>query len=813
MYSFSILSQVGVGKVIQLNNLYFDTLSVDSRNVFNPKSTLFFAIKGIQHDGHNYIHELYNKGVRQFVIEKIIDPSLLPEAAIFLCINSIEVLQKLAKHHNDQFDLNTVGITGSNGKTIVKEWLYQLLSPTINIVKSPKSFNSQVGVPLSVWQINQNHELGIFEANISTTHEMEKIAPIIQPIVGIFTNISSVHDEGFSSNKEKINEKLIFFSNVQHLIHCRDHETVHQAIQNQSINGFTWGKHHQSDLQIININKQNRLSIVDLQYKKDKFHISFPFTDDTSIENGMHCVAFLLLHHYSLEDINQRVSELRHLNMRLELKKGINNCQVIEDTYNNDLGAIRVALGFMSQQNDELSKTVIISDVLQSVPNDAILYEQLNHLLMEYNVTKLIGIGDSISKQKDCFNISAQFYTSTEQFLSTTNWKQYNHELILVKGYRPYSFKQIVHQLEEKTHGTILEINLNALTRNLNTYRSKLSNNTKIMVMVKALAYGAGSDEVANLLQHHQVDYFGVAYVDEGVILKQNGIKLPIMVMNPRQESFDKLFAYQLEPAIYNLTLLHQLIDYLKGQAICIHIKIDTGMRRLGFEMSDINKLIQVIKTNQNIKIKSIFTHLAGADESRHDSFSIQQIELFNKVLNKLKTELSISPIVHVLNSVGILRFPEYHFDMVRLGIGLYGVDTNTNSKLELETTNTLKTVVSQIKKIKKGETIGYGRTGIAKSDLRIATIAIGYADGFSRSFSNGIGKVVINGTVAPVIGNVCMDMTMVDITGINVTEGDEVEVFGKQLSITKLAHQINTIPYEILTNVSSRVKRVYYLD
>ena len=813
MYSFSILSQITIGDIILSNNGRFKDLSIDSRSITDPKSTLFFAIKGIRHDGHHYIQELYDKGVRQFVIEYEIDHSAFPEANVFLSKSSIEVLQHVATYHRNQFKFNTIAITGSNGKTIVKEWLYQLLNPDFNIVKSPKSYNSQVGVPLSIWQINNKHDLGIFEAGISTIKEMEKLEHVIQPKFGIFTNIGSAHNEGFTSEKEKINEKLKLFSNVEKLIYCRDHEVIHNSIIAHSMKSFSWGKHTESNITILNTDRSKGAMSMELEYNKQKLFLAFPFTDNASIENAMHCVAYLVLENFQPEIIKQKISELRHLKMRLELKNGINNCQLIDDTYNNDLGGIRVALEFMNQQNTELSKTAIISDVLQSGLNDKALYEQINQLLVEHKITKLIGIGDSISKQRDKFELPSQFFNSTKHLLDNINLEDYNQELILIKGARSFMFEEIVNKLQQKIHGTVLEINLNALTRNLNFYRSKLSNNTKIMVMVKAFAYGSGSDEIANLLQHHHVDYLGVAYVDEGVMLRKSGIKTSIMVMNSTHESFDKLIDHNLEPEIYSFKILNELIDYVKNKNICIHIKIDTGMHRLGFDISELDNLIHLLKAHTNIKVKSIFTHLSGADEVKHNKFSVQQINLFKKSVTKIKSELSISPLIHVLNSAGILRFPEYHFDMVRLGIGLYGVDTNHNFQHELEPTNTLKTVVSQIKHINKGETIGYGRTGVALTDLIIATIAIGYADGYSRSFSNGVGKVLINGNLATVIGNVCMDMTMVNVTGIEVEEGDEVEIYGKNLSITELANQINTIPYELLTNVSNRVKRVFYLD
>jgi len=499
--------------------------------------------------------------------------------------------------------------------------------------------------------------------------------------------------------------------------------------------------------------------------------------------------------------------------MRLELKKGINDCQIIDDTYNNDLGGIEVALAFMDQQNTDLKKTAIISDILQSGMVETELYGKLNNLLSEYNVSKLIGIGEAISKNKNLFNIPITCHSTTDEFILQLPHSHFEKELILVKGARIHQFEKIVHQLAQKIHGTVLEINLNAITRNLNYYQSKLRPNTKIMVMVKAFAYGSGSNEVANLLQHHKVDYLGVAYTDEGVELRKNGIHLPIMVMNPSIESFDKIDEFNLEPEIYNFSILDELLIFAKNKTVGIHLKLDTGMRRLGFESADIGKLITILKEHPNIVIKSIFTHLAGADETIHNEFSMQQFELFEKNVLQIKNALDISPLLHAVNSAGIIRFPDHHLDMVRLGIGLYGVDANKIAQNDLEPISSLKTVISQIKHISKGETIGYGRTGVAINDMKIATIAIGYADGFNRKFGNGVGFVKVNGAKAPTVGNVCMDMTMVDVTNLDINEGDEVEIFGKDISITEMANEIGTIPYEILTSVSNRVKRIFYLD
>jgi Alr-MurF fusion protein len=820
MFTFRKAEEITKGSVLKF---YRDTdivyLLLDSRKIISPASSLFFAIKGKHHDGHQFIQELYNKGVRSFVIEDNISfkVSELPEANIILVDSAVAALQKLAAFHRSEFSYPVIGITGSNGKTIIKEWLSQLLSKDFNIVRSPKSYNSQTGVPLSVWEMNQQHTLGIFEAGISLPHEMKNLQKVIKPTIGIFSNIGTAHDEGFQSRKEKIEEKLKLFKNADVLIYCRDHEDVDKEIRSHDtgLKTFTWSRHHDADISIRELIREGNNSRVTLSSHGHEYSFTIPFADDASIENLMHCIAVLFYFRLDAEEIQNRIYNLHSVAMRLELKEGINSCYLIDDSYNNDLAGLNIALNFLDQQKHARSKTVILSDVLESGMPEKELYKKIAALLREKEISRLIGIGNVIGRNKEFFGMENFFYNSTEDFLSKLDPQDFSEEIILVKGARVFEFEKIIQRLQQKVHGTILEVNLDALSHNLNFYRSFLKPQTKIMVMVKAFAYGSGSFEVANLLQFHRVDYLAVAYADEGVALRERGISLPVMVMNPSYQTFDKMAGYNMEPELYNFKILREYLEFLTLHAISsrIHIKIDTGMHRLGFEEKDIPELIALLKNNSRVKVASIFTHLAGADEEVHNEFSLEQFSKFKRITDSFEAELGYKTIKHVLNSAGIVRFPEAQLDMIRLGIGLYGVEATGLKQGNIETVGTLKTIISQIKQVKAGESVGYGRKGRADKDLKIATIAIGYADGYDRRFSNGKGKVLIKGKLCPVIGNVCMDMTMVDITGINANEGDEVIVFGKDLPISRIAENIGTIPYEILTNVSERVKRVFYTE
>jgi alanine racemase len=810
-------------------------LLTDSRNISQTDNAIFFAIRGERHDGHAFIKDLYDKGIREFVVEKkSLTDALKTElsmldAKFWVVDNSVKSLQKLAAEHRDKFKIPIIGITGSNGKTIVKEWLSSLLSTDYTIVKSPRSYNSQIGVPLSVWQINENHDLGIFEAGISKSGEMENLEPIIKPEIGIFTNIGSAHDEGFRSRKQKATEKLRLFKHCKTLIYCKDYEDIDEEIRillkavNPKIELIGWSKAQKGTIWV-NYNKGKFFTEVEIFWNGEEYKLQMPFTDDASLENATHCVFVILtliqksfLHWEKgfRDEVESRLATLKPIAMRLELKEGINNCHLIDDTYNNDFAGLAMALNFMSQQHANKRKVLIISDVLQSNLRETELYKNIAELIKSKNIDDVIGIGEVISRNSAQIG-EGKFFNSTEDFLNNYPTQRFKDSLILVKGARKFEFEKIINRLVQKVHGTVFEVNLDALTHNLNFYRSKIGSETKIMVMVKAFAYGSGSAEVASLLEFHRVNYLGVAYTDEGVVLRQHGIKLPIMVMNPQVETFGKLIEHNLEPEIYSFRIFNEYLNYLTSSEIkggAIHLKLDTGMHRLGFIEDDIDKLIEILKQNPSIRIATIFSHLVGADEAIHNDFSRGQIEKFKLMTDKIIEAIGYQPIRHICNSAGIIRFPDAKFDMVRLGIGLYGVEAANIEQKSLQTVGTLKTVISQIKSIKAGETIGYSRKGIIERDSRIATIAIGYADGFDRGFSKGVGKVLVNGTVCPVIGNVCMDMTMIDVTDAVCEEGDEVIIFGKDLSIKELAESIGTIPYEILTGVSERVKRVFYKE
>ncbi|MDN4166096.1 bifunctional UDP-N-acetylmuramoyl-tripeptide:D-alanyl-D-alanine ligase/alanine racemase [Cytophagales bacterium LB-30] len=791
-------------------------LLTDSRKVIVASGAVFFAIKGEHHDGHAFLEDIYRQGVRLFVVEDYID--FLPDDAYVLEVNSsIEALQQIATEHRERFRYPVIGITGSNGKTIVKEWLAKALGSFYQVVRSPKSYNSQIGVPLSVWQMSETDQIGIFEAGISKPGEMKNLEAVINPSIGIFTNIGSAHDENFLSRQQKIEEKIKLFHNCKSVIYCSDHEDVDELMNLHipSNSRVAWSfKNREATVHIYKRIEREGFTLLNISYKWEEFSLRIPYTDAASVENAMHVVACLLVMGVASSLLQQTVLRLEPVSMRLELKQGVNGTYLINDTYNNDLAGLEIALDFLAQQKQREKKTLILSDILQSGLVREQLYAQVAILLKQKHIDRLIGIGPEIEKEKALFSIPAEFYASTEQFLASDLSDKFKNELVLIKGARAFGFERIANRLQEKIHGTVLEINLDALTHNLNFYRAQLAPNTRLMVMVKAFAYGSGSHEIANLLQFHKVDYLAVAYPDEGVALRQNGIHLPIMVMNPSPESIDKLLRFNLEPEVYSLEILQSIVYQLSpSQEIGIHLKLDTGMKRLGFEEEQMDALCEILLNTQGIRVKSIFTHLAGSDEAVHNGFSHAQVMEYENMYASLTAVLPNKPLRHVLNSPGILRFPEYHFDMVRLGIGLYGVEVSGLAEGSLQSISRLKTTISQIKTIAEGETVGYSRTWKAARPTRSATIGIGYADGFDRGFSNGVGKVVINGKLAPVIGNVCMDMTMVDITDIEAQVGDEVIIFGEQYSVADMAQSIGTIPYEILTNVSERVKRVFYTE
>lgn len=610
---------------------------------------------------------------------------------------------------------------------------------------------------------------------------------------------------------------MCLFKHSKVIFSCADHKDITNLIKTElpGVKNITWSTKRTGDLVIKDLEVESNTIRIQAVYNKLFLNLTLPFSDEASLENLMHCILVLLYLDVKPDEIQSRLNALQKVEMRLELKEGINGCYVIDDTYNNDLAGLTIALNFLDQQKQKEEKTVILSDLLETGRDERSLYAAIGDLLLSKGVKKLIGIGSTFSRNADLIKIESTFYPNTASFLSDMQSTDFSEEIVLVKGARVFKFEEIVKKLQQKVHGTVFEVNLDSLSSNLNFYRSRLDHGTRIMVMVKAFAYGSGSYEVANLLQFHRVDYLAVAYADEGVALREHGVSLPVMVMNPSFSTFDKLFQYNLEPEIYSFKILREYLDFIKANDISskIHLKLDTGMRRLGFEEKDLKDLVELLKNTTNIRVASVFTHLAGADEGVHDDFTQSQIRKFKSFTEHLKNDLGYDFLRHALNSAGIIRFPEAQMDMVRLGIGLYGIEAGGLLQDQLQPVGTLKTIISQIKEIKKGETVGYGRKGVAERDLRIGTIAIGYADGYDRRFSNGKGKVLVQDKLCPVIGNVCMDMCMIDITDTNAREGDEVIVFGRKPSLNDLSQVIGTIPYEILTSVGQRVKRVFYSE
>lgn len=786
-------------------------LVTDSRKAVASESAVFFAIRGVRHNGHDHLAALYQQGVRQFVVEQPVAVDEFPEANFYRVASTLEALQNLAARHRAQFQIPVLAITGSNGKTIVKEWLFQLLSQSFHIVKNPGSYNSQLGVPLSVWAMQGHHDLGLFEAGISRPDEMKRLATVIQPTIGLMTNLGSAHDEGFTDRSQKLQEKLHLFNSVHTLIFCADQPEIAAAIVQRfgtTHKLFSWGADPANPVQI-----QVVADLARIRFGQHQSELRLPFGDLASRENLFHCLTAMLHLGIPLAEIPKRVSELAAVPMRLELKHGQQQCLVVDDSYNNDLAGLQISLDFLKNQ-PRGKKSIILSDVPQSGLSGSELVAQIDRMLAGVTLHRFIGVGPILSAHASSLKAKfaeSYFFPSTEQFLQEFEFGSFAQEAILVKGARVFQFEKVVHRLQQKIHGTVMEIDLAALVNNLNYFRSRLKPGVKIMAMVKAFAYGSGSEQVAHLLQYHRVDYLGVAYADEGVELRKNGISLPIMVMNPTEESFETLLRYGLEPEIYSPRLLETFLTFLQGQSAAIHLKVDTGMHRLGFDAQSWPAAVAKLEKHPEVRVVSMMSHLAGADESQHDAFSRAQAKAFLAFFDHLVASARALPLRHLLNSPGILRFPEYQFEMVRLGIGLYGINPTAQPVANLQPVATLKTIVSQLKHIPKGDTIGYGRHGVAAQNLLLATIAIGYADGFSRGFSQGRGQVWINGHRAPVVGNVCMDMTMVDVTDIPVREGDEVIVFGGPLPIEEVAAFGKTIPYEILTNTSERVKRVFY--
>lgn len=817
MYSIQQISSILSAKIVGETSTEIKHLLIDSRQLIDPSLTLFIALKSKRNDGHQYIPQLINKGVQVFLVNYI--PENLPNSKniCFIVVDdTLNALQLLAKNHREKFQIPIVGITGSNGKTIVKEWLYQLLKNDYNISRSPKSYNSQIGVPLSIWQLQKENTLGIFEAGISQKGEMLELNKIIQPTIGVFTSIGSAHDQGFSNSIEKLKEKFLLYHNCKSIVvNAMSFSEEEYAMLNSS--HIIISKKSNVTLQILNTETINLFTKITAQYNKRIITIQIPFIDAASIENAITCWAVLLHLNITNEIISERMLSLSPVAMRLELKMGNNNCVLINDFYNSDINALEIALHHLKHQNRGGKKIVILSDIEQSGKLSENLYDTVSKLLLKFEVDLLVGIGTEISSQKNRFSIQSYFFNNTQDFISKYKSSidfQFHNSIILLKGARSFEFETISDVLQQKSHDTILEINLNNLIHNINFYKSQINKNVMMMCMVKATGYGSGSTEIAFTLQHHHINYLAVAYADEGVELRKAGIHLPIMVMNPEEASYDDIIEYQLEPEIYSIKVAKEYIRAIQKRAIpnpCpIHIKLDTGMHRLGFENFQILELCALLKQEPLLKIKSVFSHFVGSDDSSLDEFTNEQISSFTNMVNTIEQNIGYPIIKHICNSGAITRFPNAHFDMVRLGIGMYGVGFSTIEKQNLLNISSLKTRISQIKHLKNNETVGYSRKGKIEKETKIATIPIGYADGFSRKLGNGNITVLVNNIPCKTIGNICMDMCMIDVTNVNCSEGDEVIVFNNVEQLMKISLAMDTIPYEVLTSISSRVKRVY---
>lgn len=797
-------------------------LLTDSRSLCFPEATLFFALSSARNDGHRYVGDLYRRGVRNFVVSHL--PQSIndyPDANFLVVMSPLEALQRLAERHRDEFDIPVVGLTGSNGKTMVKEWLYQLLSPSMVVTRSPRSYNSQIGVPLSVWLLDTQSEVALFEAGISQPGEMAALRDIIQPTIGVFTSLGDAHQENFRSLEEKCMEKLQLMLHAATVVYDTDDQVVGRCLRKSGYAGEKLGWSLTDPRAAFFVERQESDAngvTVTYRFRDAAGSYHLPFIDEASVKCSYACAVVALHLGIDAEQLDERMRQLEPVAMRLEVKEGQRGCTLINDSYNSDVNALDIALDFMARRPDSKGRrhTLILSDICQSGDNPEALYHKVSELAVKRGVDKLIGVGQTISSQAAAIEVKEKyFFNDVTQLIGSKVFASLHDEVILIKGARPFGFDQLTELLEQKVHETILEVNLGAVVENLNYYRSFLKPTTKMVCMVKADAYGAGAVEVAKTLQDHRVDYLAVAVADEGVTLRKAGITSNIIIMNPEMTAFKTMFDYDLEPEVYNFRLLEALVKAAEKQGITgwpIHVKLDTGMHRLGFDPEkDIDSLVHRLKHQTALIPRSVFSHFVGADSDDFDEFSAKQFECFERGSKALQAAFDHKILRHIDNSAGILHFPERQLDMCRLGIGLYGIDSRDNHILH--TVSTLKTTILQLREVKKEDTVGYSRKGTLQRDSRIAAIPIGYADGLNRHLGNGHCYCLVNGKKAPYVGNICMDVAMIDVTDIPCQEGDMVEIFGEQLPVTVLSDALDTIPYEVLTGLSSRVKKIYYQD
>lgn len=786
----------------------------DSRSIIAPVNGVFFAINAI-HDGHAYMEDAYQKSIRIFVCNRINIPH---EDAVYLLVdNPLESLKKWAKYHLAKYHLPIFGITGSNGKTVVKEWIYQCLWENFNIVRSPKSFNSQMGLPLSLLQINKHHNLGLFEVGISQPGEMEKQEQLLEPEIGILTNVTSAQSQYFIDEEQHITEKIKLFKNAKTIIFNNENEAIEKLIKetypDKKLISYS-GKN--ADIHCTNKFISATHSNLEIYVYGKELKISIPFTDDASIQNALCVVSVLYYLGFNFEFIQEKIAQIQSVSMRLELIEGLNNSLIISDVFNSDLESLEIALNFLFRQN-KTKKNLIVSDIYQSHLPEEVLYEKIAELVNSYPLDQLYLVGEKMGKYKKMFSKQPQTFLTTKEMLEYFENYRFKDAAILVKGARKFELEKVAKIFEIQSHDTILEVNLHSLMTNVNYFKSLLKPETKVIAMVKAQSYGIGSFEVAEMLQYYHVDYLAVAYADEGAYLRDRGIYLPIFVMNPEVSSYDVVIEKRLEPEIYSFRVLEKFIQKLRDKALTnpypIHIKVDTGMHRLGFQPEDIPKLAELLKNNPFVKVKSVFSHFCVSDDASQEEFTRLQAHKLKTSYDTLVSVIEYKPMLHIDNTTGIVNYPEYQFDAVRVGIGMYGYIDSEKALKNLETVVKLKTVISNVIHIKTGETVGYGRRFKAERETVIATIPVGYADGIRRLVGNEVGYVMIHNQKAKIVGSICMDMMMVDITNIPCREGDEVVVIGEQPSLKEYAEWCTTIPYEILTSISPRVKRVYFRE
>lgn len=801
MYSLNKIAKIVDGKVYGDGSIEIQHLYTDTRKIQEKENAMFFALVTSKDDGHKHIPQAEKLGLSAFVVSQ--KPKT--KCSYILVKDSLRALQALTKKHRDHFKIPIIGITGSNGKTIVKEWLSHLLDEPHAVCKNPKSFNSQIGVPLSVWQLNKTHTIGVFEAGISKYNEMCYLADILQPNIGVFTYLGDAHGNNFKSRRDKLLEKINLFKNCKIVICSNTQKEVVDEIHNANLKTFSWGFNLSSNVLI----KKTVEGNYKIKYHDEAVLISIPFSDKASLHNAFTSIATALYLGETLKTISKKINTLPNVDMRLQQVNGVHNTQLVLDYYNVDYQSIVMAVDFLNQQKIKKQEcSIILSDVLESNYKGKNLYKKINTLLTNNKIIEIIGVGEHLEKNKKYFTVKSCFYKSTEDFLESHPMHRFKNQMVLIKGARKFEFEKIAERLKLKTHQTALHVNLSRLQHNVNLIKNKIGNKTKLMAMVKALAYGSGGYQIAKLLEYNNIDFLGVAYTDEATRLKKKGITTPIVVLNPDLTDLSPYIESNIQPVIYNFSSLEKV----QNHNISVHLEFDTGMHRLGFEKKDLDQLVAKINNKSNLKIISIFSHLAGAENHSLDNLTTKQISDFNDICKKFEEKSKLKPIKHLSNTAGIERFPEAKINMVRLGIGLYGISPS-QTKTKLLPVSSFKSYISQIRHIPAGEGVGYGHLEKADHPRKIAVIAVGYADGYSRAFSCGIGTVLINGQPAKVLGNVCMDMTMCDVTSISCSEKDEVIIFGDNPTVEDLSRQINTIPYEILTNISDRVNRVFFQE